>query len=96
MKKIGMIFHSMEPIYGAFELMLIRAHYESLKGKGVQTGFFKMQVNSQCQHCVDVYVKSLKSDAIKSLGKSFLYLGLCYMVTLKKKILPPRFRQLRR
>ena len=61
--------------------VIIRALYESLKGKGVQTSFLKMQVKSQCQHCVDVCVQSLKSDAIKSRGKYFLYLGLCYMVT---------------
>ena len=89
----------MEPIHGALNWnidVIIRALYESLKGREVQTSFFKMQVKSQYQHCVDVCVQSLKSDAIKSRGKYFLYLGLRYMVTLKKKILPPRFRQLRR
>ena len=68
-KKNGMIFHSMEPIHGALNWnidVIIRALYESLKGKGVQTSFFKMQVKSKCQHCVDVYVQSLKSDAITS------------------------------
>ena len=72
--------------------VIIRALYESRKGKGVQTSFLKMQVKSQCQHCVDVYVQSLKSVATKSHEGYSLHFGLFYL----KKKLPPRFWQLRR
>ena len=60
-------------LWGLWIDVIIRAHYESLKGKGAQTGFFKMQVNSQCQHCEDVYVK-VWSQMLSSLVVNLFYI----------------------